>query len=153
MDQANEQWTWWSSKILNIPEDEEKAKLIRKFYFGENKNIASISLLGNYTNMFSDRLFLVPAHQHAKLYSNYASIRLYYYTHKGDFCLGNIMAATQGRFPLVLNVVVDIFSRWFRRTVMNENVLHMGTSHNNLQSVFYFVCGTWRSNIKFFADH
>lgn len=26
MNQANEKWTWWSSKILNIPEDEEKAK-------------------------------------------------------------------------------------------------------------------------------
>lgn len=126
MDQANERWTWWSSKILNIPEDEKKAKLIRKFYFGNNKNIASYSFLTNYTNMFSDRFFLVAVHQHAKLYSTHESIRLYYYTHKGDFCLGNIMAATQGRFPFVVNFISDIFSRWFRRTVLNENVPHMG---------------------------
>lgn len=127
MEQANENWTWWLSKILNIPEDEEKAKLIRKFYFGNNKNIASKALLTNYTNMFSDRHFMVAAHQHATLYSNHAPIRLYYYTHKGDFCLGNIMASTQGRFHFVINVAIDIFSSWFRRTVLNENVTHMGT--------------------------
>lgn len=128
MDQANEKWTWWSSKILSIPEDEAKAKLIRKFYFGSHKNIASKSFLRSYTNMFSDRFFLVAAHQHAKLYSSHASIRLYYYTHKGDFCLGNIMASTQGRFPFVVNVALDILDRWFRRTVLQQNLEHMGMS-------------------------
>lgn len=130
MDQANEKWTWWLSKILNIPEDEHKAKLVRKFYFGSNENIASKALLSNYTNLFSDRFFMVATHQHAKLYSSHASIRLYYYTHQGDFCLGNIMAATQGRFPFMVNVVVDVLSRWFQRTVMNENVPHMGMCNN-----------------------
>ncbi len=127
LNQANENWTWWSSKILNIPEDEKTAKLIRKFYFGNNKNIASKAFLSNYTNMFSDRLFMVATHQHAKIYSSYAPIRLYYYTHRGDFCLGNIMASSQGRFPFVVNVVLDVFSRWFRRTVLKEDVPHMGT--------------------------
>lgn len=139
MDHANEKWTWWISRMLTIPEDEQKAKLIRKFYFGNKKNIASKSYLSSYTNLFSDRFFLVATHQHAKLYSNHASIRLYYYTHKGDFCLGNIMAATQGRFHFVVNVAYDIFSRWFRRTVMKENVPHMGTLFNNHQKMFYYM--------------
>ncbi|KAG4074888.1 hypothetical protein HA402_009313 [Bradysia odoriphaga] len=142
MDQANEKWTWWLSKILNIPEDEQKAKLIRKFYFGNNKNIASKAFLSNYTNLFSDRFFMVANHQHAKLYSSHAPIRLYYYTHQGDFSLGRIMASSQGRFPLIVNVVIDMFSRWFQRTVMNENVPHMGTAHaDELPLLFDFILG------------
>jgi len=142
MNQANEKWTWWLSKILSIPEDEKKAKLIRKFYFGDNRNIASKSFLSSYTNLFSDRLFMVGAHQHAKLYAKHASIRMYYYTHKGDFCLGNVVAATQGRFPVMVNFLLDVFSSWFRRTVMNENVPHMGTAHaDEIPFLFDFVLG------------
>jgi len=142
LNQANEQWTSWLSRILTIPEDDEKAKLIRKFYFGNNKNIATKALLTNYTNLFSDHFFFVPAHQHAKLYCDHASIRLYYYTYKGLFSLGHLVEATQGRFPFMVNVFFNGFSRWFRRTVLSENIPHMGTAHaDELPLLFYAYLG------------
>lgn len=127
MDQANERFAWWLSKILSIPEDEQTAKQIRKFYFGSHENIASKKFIQNYTNLLSDRFFMVATYQHAKLYSNHAPIRLYYYTHEGDFCLGHIMAASQGPFPFIVNVLFDTMSRWFRTAVLNEKIQHMGT--------------------------
>ncbi|KAJ6648964.1 Venom carboxylesterase-6 [Pseudolycoriella hygida] len=137
LEEANERFTWWLSRTWNIAEDDEKAKLVRKFYFGNNDNIATASLLTNYTNCLSDGYFFVSNHQYAKLYSDHAPIRLYYYTHKGYFSLAFLLTAGQGRFPFAVNVFFEIVGRWFRRTVLNEDIPHWGAAHSDELPLFF----------------
>lgn len=125
--------------MLCLPENEERAQKIRKFYFGNVKNIASIDYLKNYTDMLSDRTFIWATHTHAKLYSKHAPTRLYYYTHQGDFSLANIMVASQGRFPFVVNVVLDMFTRWIKTTVFRQKVTHMGNIFNYIRGKIQFI--------------
>lgn len=114
--------------MLYYPEEKSDiTSKIRKFYFGETKNIATKDLVENYTNLFSDRIFFEPLHTFATHYKNHAPLRLYFYTHKGQFSLARILSASQKPyFTPTVNIILDILIRWVKENIFGWEIPHPG---------------------------
>jgi len=129
LNEANDDWKTWAPRLLHYPEGlEHITSKLRKFYFGsENQLINDTKYLKNFTNLFGDRLFSVGVEESAQLKSKYLPIRLYYYDYKMEFSLGTLTALTQGRFHILINVLVHRLETLFYRHVMNQELPGLGT--------------------------
>lgn len=111
---------------------------IRNYYFGNVKSIATKDLVQNYTNLFSDRMFFVPLHNFALEYRKHASLRLYFYTHKGQFSLARLLASSQKPYlPPLVNVILDMIVRWIKEHVLGFEIPHPGVCHADELPLFY----------------
>jgi len=128
LDRANNDFYFWASRLLNYPEDDKSTSdKIRKFYFGDDKNIARPELIRNYTNLFSDRQFFVPLNRFVKNYSKNVPIYLYYFKYEGEFSFSRLLVSTQKPYlPVIANVLVDMAVRWVKENVFRMTLDHPG---------------------------
>jgi len=97
---------------------ERNSERIRRQYF--QSPIGSESSFQNFTNMFSDKLFFLPAHNAAMLQSRHAPVYMYYFNHPTKFSLSKLASATseQTVVPAEIQIATYVAGSWFREYLL-----------------------------------
>jgi len=119
--------------MLEFPANEKISEKIRDFYFGTAK-IGSKEHLQSFTNVFSDRMFFAPHHRFVKDYAKLAPTYSYFYSYQSKHSLTPLLTASHdGRFGPTMNFVVNMFTRWFKTTVLRMEIPPLGVCHGVLK--------------------
>jgi carboxylesterase type B len=100
-------------------EDPAMTEAIKQEYFGNAKSIADIGnevFFQNLTTLFSDRHFFSGFQQAAISHASHADVYLYFLNYPMEFRLTEILLSIKGETHVLVEVVLDLVTRWFNKT-------------------------------------
>ncbi|CAL8109732.1 unnamed protein product [Orchesella dallaii] len=116
-----EEWKKYLPTLIGFGDQEvieKNSERIRREYF--QTPIGSESSFQNFTNMFSDKLFFLPAHNAAMLQSRHSPVYMYYFNHPTKFSLSKLAAATSDTSVVrpEIQIAAYVAGSWFREVLL-----------------------------------
>jgi hypothetical protein len=128
LNEANDDWENWAPRVLQYPPViKDAASKLRKFYFGDTKTpINSTRFMQNFTNMIGDRYFAFGILESIIQGSKFAPTFAYHLEHEGSFCLGEVMANTQGILYTPISFFFDHLKNLIHEYILRDPIPHLG---------------------------
>jgi len=137
-------WTAYLPRLMgydkNIPNGDEIALKIRKFYFG-NKSPSDPSQFQSLTNLFADRMYFYPTKVATSLLSKHTPVYKYYFTHRTWLSIFDIMVNVKMNhwIPAELQLFMFAAKDFVYRQTLGYQTEFYGASHGDELSLQFNV--------------
>ncbi|CAG7838552.1 unnamed protein product [Allacma fusca] len=140
--EMNENWMEVLPKLLKYdPKRKELTRKIKEFYFGMAEQLDVVNAIEQFSDLLSDRLFIYPAFEAAKVQSRFSPVYLYYLSYKPQTSVYQLITSItpNGRISPVLEFSYSLLKRWFRGKILGLESITYGPSHGDELSLLFNV--------------
>jgi carboxylesterase type B len=140
--QVNENWMEVLPTMLKYdPKQKDLTRKIKEFYFGPGEQLDVANNIEKFSDMLSDRLFIYPTFDAAKMQSPYSPVYLYYISYKPKTSVYQLITSItpNGKISPVLEFMYSKLKRWLWEEVLGLEFTTYGPSHGDEVSLLFNV--------------